>query len=492
MAALSAFAMSVVSMEQAMERGSCQGRGPLPGTETSATIPAVQRTVRTTRRATSHYNSFQTYCSPDHSPPPCYNTAVQQRQPSIRPEEGVEALPEYECTVSAEAKVLLNLELIHPMHTVSESEWREVYVLVRGTMLSIHRVKDGACGKLLRTYTLQHAEVGMALETTHTVLTPNTKLAHLIPAPARQKAFRKDPRLFKASKQHILRIRVETDQLLFAQSSEEATHNLVNAISAAIDISHPIDERSAARQCTVPRRRRRNRPQFNGDVNDPTMIAEQERILRQMYPSLAETRTEQTAQTPAREEDEIDVSAMREESPATRRPVMSRSSTQNSIESRVGDDMVFASDSSNFTADGKWQPAHTRTDAQALRYTRRCMPILQAEAPRASDILIYCGRRVKIDWRHESLNDWELKPPSYRSHGFESRNLERTASAASDQRLSQAESDITPLEDSLATLDLTKIVSGSPSIDKSQTARSKTRRVEIDTMTAMQGAVYCF
>ncbi|QIW98144.1 hypothetical protein AMS68_003662 [Peltaster fructicola] len=483
MAALSAFALSVLSVEQAMERGPWQGRGPTAtNNEESATTQTVQRPTRSTRRATSHYNSFQTHCTTDDNAPPTYATAIKQKNASRHSEEGRELLPGYSCTVSAEAKVLLNLELINPLHSLGETEWREVYIIVRGTMLSIHRVKDGVCGKHLRTYTLQHAEVGLAADTAYTVLSPNTRLAHLIPGPARQKAFKKDPRLFKAVKQHILRIRLETDQLLFAQSTEQDNHNLINAISAGIDIAQPIDERSASRQCTVPRRRRRARPQ-NDDVNDPTLIAEQERLLREMYPSLVPI--EQT--TPAREEEEVDVSELREESS---RPAFTRSSTQTSIESRSGD--FPASDCSNFSADGKWRPPHTRTQAQCLRYIRRCMPVLLADATRASDVLIYNGRRVKINWRHESLDDWELKPPSYRSHGF---NVQRPAldRSTTEQRLSQADSDIiTPLEEGLANLDLTKVVSGTPSMDKTTLPRSKGRRAESHNMTAMQGVVYCF
>jgi hypothetical protein len=47
------------------------------------------------------------------------------------------------------------------------------------------------------------------------------------------------------------------------------------------------------------------------------------------------------------------------------------------------------------------------------------MPILLADAPRASDVLIHAGRRVKINWKTAMLEDWTLLPPSYRSHRFD-------------------------------------------------------------------------
>ncbi|KAK4508101.1 hypothetical protein PRZ48_001839 [Zasmidium cellare] len=448
-------------------------------------------------RLTSHYSQFQTSCTPAVDSPPTYVQAAKQRPTNARSlTEGCEPLPSYSCTVGAEGKLLLNLESINPLSPVGEGEWREVYAVLRGTLLSFHRVKDGGAGKLLRTYTLQHAEVGLAPDAQHTILVPQTRLAHLIPSGVRVKAWQRDPDSFKPVRQSILRLRVETDQILLADSEEERIHSLIYALSAAIDISHAIDERSIPKQCTVPRRRRRQRPQFNGDLTDPALIAEQERIMRQVCPQFAGTAietasdpaatTEPTSnppQTPAREEEEIDMSMMREEAVArpssndgTTRPSTVRQMTNTTMHSAFAEDMMYATLPTNFNIDGKWQPPHNRSPAQVQRYIKRIMPVLLADAPRASDIVISRGQRMKINWRMELLEEWELQPPSYKSHAFNKdagglvrANSQRSAAGSasnpephSSSSIMASEDDvITPMETGMENLHLSKITSTS-------------------------------
>ncbi|KAM3418369.1 hypothetical protein BST61_g4367 [Cercospora zeina] len=422
--------------------------------------PAEQARPGRSRRATSYYNSFQTKCDVSSDRPPAYAAAARTPAPPLRTsQDGREQLPSYTCTVGDEAKVLLNLESLNPLHGHCEGEWREVHVVVCGTMVNFHRVKDGRAGKLLKSYTLQHAEVGLATDTEHTILVPQTKLAHLIPSSARKRAWQKDPGMYKSVPQTILRLRVETDQILLADSSEDLIFHLVHTISAAIDISHAIDERSIPRQCTVPRRRRRHRPHYNGNIADPGLLAEQERLFRQMYPDFAAmnpTRPElprldtQTTipTTPGREEDEVDLSMMREYFAAsatsgantadiTTRPPNGRQTTSTTMNSTLAPDMIYATPTTNFNEDGKWQPPHLRTAHQAQRYVRRCMPTLNADAPRASDVLVVDGRRMKLNWRMELLEQWELQPPTYKAHNFSDGTTDQLQRATS-QRSSSA------------------------------------------------------
>lgn len=515
---LSPLAVSILGMEGSLPTRQRQ-RTPQDETVMTSSVPA-SLVPRSSRRAQSHYNAFQTICTPASDGPPSYATAIRHRPIARHLDESEEPLPDYSCSVLAEAKLLLNLESIDPLHTPTEGEWREMYVIVRGTMLSIYRLKDGGPGKFLRSYTLQHAEVGLATDASHTVLVPQSRIAHFIPSAARHKAWRKDPALFRAEKQTIMRVRVETDQFLLADSNEERIFGFVNAISAGIDIAPSLDERSVPRQCTVPRRRRRPRPQSNTDITDQSVIAEQERILQQMYPAFAEqaegpanaTPTPAAAEqpeseplaTPSREEDEIDLSAMREEngdslsnsgssnailtptttntSTSSARPAVSRTTTSSSVNSTFNDDMLYESPQTNFTSDGKWRPPHTRTQTQILRYIRRCMPIMSMDSVRASDVLISHGKRVKINWRMEMLEEWELKPPSYKSHNFPAA-LERMASDASSSKLAASTpassrsnvEEIAPVESGLAELGLSKTltVEKLPSGKSSRTSPSQ-------------------
>jgi hypothetical protein len=526
-------------------------------------------TPRMPRRAQSYFNTFQTTCTPAQDDPPSYAAASRQKTVARREiVAGQEALPQYTCTVFAGLSMLVNMESVSPLHSVSQSEWRDIYVEVRGTMLNFHRVKDGRPGRLLRSYTLQHAEIGLAPDVYHTVLAPNSRLAHLIPSAARRKAFKKDPQLFRAEEQYIMRLRVETDQILLAHKSEDEILEMVHEIGAGIDLAPALDERNISKQCTVPRRRRRPNTQTAADINNAAVIAEQERILQQMYPSFAQNTTEQgttsTAPSPAtsalttplgtptREEDELDLSAIREdfsESNTLTQTTTTNSTTSTSNVNRPGYSRTTTSSStasafqttyetapSNFGPEGKWQPPHLRTAVQIRRYVRRCAPLLMSDAVRASDVVICNGKRMRINWREERLEDWRLQPPTYQAHDFEKEQqnkMEAMAVAASSENnaddalgtthessssnapsslfseTSSSQDDITPLEErseqsgGLAHLDLVKTSSAGSANGKSGSATAsaattpvsgqKAREVQRDNNAAdMQSVLFCF
>ena len=560
---LSSLAMTVTGRS-----GSTQSAQQAARQEAHVASVAEMATTRISRRAQSYFNTFQTTCTPAQDDPPSYATASRQKAVTAREVAvGKEALPQYTCTVSAGLRMLVNMESVSPLHMVSMSEWRDIWVEVRGTMLNFHRVKDGRPSRLLRSYTLQHAEIGLAPDVCHTVLAPNSKLAHLIPSAARHKAFKKDPQLFRAEEQFIMRLRVETDQILLAHKSEDKILEMVHEIGAGIDLAPAIDERNISKQCTVPRRRRRPNTQTATDINSAAVIAEQERILQQMYPSFAQDTSEQNSASspaasipatplgsPTREDDELDLSAIREDftesntltqtttsaslSPDSNgdRPGYSRTTTASSTVS--ASQTTYETSPSNFDPDGKWQPPHLRTAVQIRRYVRRCAPLLLSDAVRASDIVICNGKRMRINWREERLEDWRLQPPTYQAHDFEKEQQlkedEATAAAATQQNdtdtvlclthvspssnapssvfseTSSSHDDIiTPLEErseqagGLAHLDLVKSSSSGsakgmvePSTSPAATtpvSRQKAREVQRDNNTAdAQSIVFCF
>ncbi|KXT02805.1 hypothetical protein AC578_5394 [Pseudocercospora eumusae] len=487
-------------------------------------LPPMQgsRAPRPSRRATSYYNSFQTSCAVSNDLPPTYAVASRQRPPD-NVQHGREPLPNYSCTVGIEAKLLLNLESTSPLHGSSEGEWREVYAVVRGTIISFHRLKDGGPGKLLRSYTLQHAEVGLASDAEHTILVPQSRLAHLVPSAARRRAWQKDPEMFKAVPQTLMRLRAETDQMLLADSQEERIYQFIYTISAGIDIALAIDERSIPRQCTVPRRRRRQGTTNHGDLHDPALLAEQERIFRQMYPAFSsgarpELQRATTAEsnigpsTPTREEEEVDLSMFREEAPASAvntpaserptRPENARQMTSNTIRSTFANDMIYATPSTNFDSERKWHPPHLRSPAQVQRYIRRCMPVLLADSVRASEIVIVDGRRMRINWRMELMEEWELQPPSYKAHNFEhlhGTELTRTQSHRSvtgdhsetGNLSSSSVLHISPVEAGMEHLQLSKVLTADEASTNttSQTAKSDHSPQQVGQV---QGIVFCF
>lgn len=359
----------------------------------------------------------------------------------------------------------MRVEKISPFQYLPKQQWRSVYVVVQGTQLCIHKIKTShfgsealiSAGKLIRRYTLQHAEVGLASDVNDNILVPVTRLAHLIPAMARRKAFEKDKDLFRADKQYTVRLRLETDQILLADRSEEVVFKWVNSISAAIDIAFPLDERNLPRSCTVPRRRRRQQrsSEAAADVNDSRLIQEQERILREMYPALARSvegngdslRRLDTVQTVAdstlatangnglalaatnineQESEDVDLSALAEDFAVLEASVSRPTATRQTTASTVGTgNFSNNTNPTHFDADGKWAPPHSRSAGSQFRYARRCMPILLFDTPRSSSVVICHGRRLRINHRMDMLEEWELAPPTYDAHNFPSNTPEQ-------------------------------------------------------------------
>lgn len=504
---------------------------------------SAARRGHSSRKATSHFNQFQTSCMPSDDAPPAYASVRRISSGSRNNQNHVEALPSYTCTVEAQAKVLLKIESENPLCDVVDGEWKEVIVVLQGTLLSFHRAKDDRPGKLLRSYTLQHAEVGLASDAQHAILVPKSRIAHFIPTAARRKAWRTDPDLFNAVRQTILRLRVETDQILLAHSDEKIIHSLINRLATAIDISPAIDERSIPRQCTVPRRRRRNRHTQSrlDNLQDPSLLAEQERILRHDFPTFANRAAGPTAadeadnsnrqasplSTPIREEDDLDLAVMQEETEmpthaqqasatassdsddSALRPAHARRTTTTSLGSSIDGQMMYATSAANINAAGKWQPPHNRSASQAERYIRRCMPVLAGDAPRASDIIICAGRRAKINWRMEVLEDWELQPPSYKAHRFDTDKigaaLTRTKSQSSASVSATSEEIVsTPMEtpsDEAGNIGfgLAKFASAasttkvpSPTLAISSGLAKKVRHTDRPYDPNMNGVVFCF
>ena len=429
------------------------------------------RSNNAAERRTSHYNSFQTRCTPSTDNPPSYAVsegATRLRGTPRHLDNGSEILPKYTCSVQKEGVMYMRIEKISPFQFLPKQEWRLVYVIVRGTQIIIHKVKTSrfgpdslaTAGRPIRSYTLQHAETGLAQDVDDRMLVAKTRLAHLIPAMARQKAYNKDPALFRSDKLFALRLRVETDQLLLAEQSEENIFRWTNTICAGIDVAYPIDERCLPKQSTVPRRRRRQRPQAVDNLQDRELVAEQERLLREMYPNLARSveddnaasslqRMETVVDSPQtdsnlaltgtatninndQDAEDIDLSAMAEDGASHERNGSRPSTTRQTTASTVAtsSSLVFTGSPMKFDAVGKWAPIHPHSASQQFRYVRRCMPVLLFDAPRCSNIVMCGGRRLHINHRMDMLEEWDLQPPTYDAHDFPSSSSSTTISNA--------------------------------------------------------------
>jgi hypothetical protein len=266
-----------------------------------------------------YHNTYSTHLKLPIGSPPSYACAIEPQTRRLlderaRTEKEVARKtplpPPYTCTVEIEGIVGLKQELSSPFQVSGHREWNEVYAILRGTQLSLYRIKHPGllskkqqpkAGRLLRTYSLQHAEVGIASDFKKTALIPKSPFAHLVPAVARPKLYETDPHFFEPVREHAIRLRLEFEQFLLCPPTQEGMLDWVEAFCAAIDISSPLDDRSEPRYRSLPRRSRRQRildsAQFGEHIESLSsleagrrIIAQQEQIIRQLYPHLAETR----------------------------------------------------------------------------------------------------------------------------------------------------------------------------------------------------------
>ena len=279
---------------------------------------------RRQRRITGYHNVFDELSPPDYDllGPPLTSDTLQP--------------PEYDCTVQASDVLEVIWERTSPFHSVQMTPWQTVHVELRGTFLQISNAKThglltpawkrgaptGAAGRKIRAYTLQHAEVGLASDHKRVEMVPKSPIAQLLPESALRQLQESDPTQFDIVYNYIARLRVESDQILLRFHTSDQRTNWIESICAAIDIAPPIEVRNEPRNHTLPRRRRRQEGQrvairiHNGQASAPaSIVAEQERILREHYPHLLHTArqsreddTAEDADSPRIPQDGIDAS----------------------------------------------------------------------------------------------------------------------------------------------------------------------------------------
>lgn len=423
--------------------------------EPAADTAAPSRRSRTSNTTNSqqppptygYHNTFHTHAQLPQGQPPSYARATDPKtlrylHERARTEAEVACKttlpPAYSCTVELNGALGLKQELSSPFSVAGNRDWYEAYVVLRGTQLHIHRAKtpgilsknrSPTAGKLLRSYTLQHAEVGIASDFKRTALVPKSPFAHLVPASARAKLYETDPHLFEPVREHVIRLRLETEQFLLCASTAESMLLWLESLCAALDISTPIEDRSEPRYRSLPRRNRRQRlldsAQLGlGDSNIENLssleagrriIAQQEQIIRQLYPHLAASREPGNANptsAPVAAELEIDDFDPEDVRFPTSRSAARLSASQD--EEGEGSERRESEGSEDRKNAERLRP----TPAQSLRYRRRCAPVLLASSPRVSDVVFCEGKRMRISVKERNLIDYVSHPPRYDAHSF--------------------------------------------------------------------------
>lgn len=122
--------------------------------------------------------------------PPSYDVAINglhlpATRLKIQPREdqGREQLPSYSCSIMIRAIFSKKMELETAVHTAFDRKWYQVYAELQGTALRFYKVKSAGIfaggggpntsadnpphlklGELLKIYSLQHADVGIAAD----------------------------------------------------------------------------------------------------------------------------------------------------------------------------------------------------------------------------------------------------------------------------------------------------------------------------------------
>ncbi|KAH7079326.1 hypothetical protein BKA63DRAFT_508173 [Paraphoma chrysanthemicola] len=420
-------------MESATETSSQGRRNRSSNTPSSQAAPPTY----------GYHNTYHTHAQLPIGAPPSYTRANEPnvlRRLDERSHNEAEVArhttlpPPYECTVNVSGVLGVRQELSSPFQVAGNREWYDVFVVLQGTQLSICRVKQPGLlskyrkpspGRLIRTYTLQHAEIGVASDFKKTALIPKSPFAHLVPASARPKLYETDPHLFEPVREHVIRLRLETEQFLLCASSQDSMLSWIESLCAAIDISSPLDDRSEPRYRSLPRRSRRQRILDSAQLGDNIdnlssleagrrIIAQQEQIIRQLYPHLAASREpgsatmSPTAAAPELELDDFDPEDVRFPSARSARDSFSR----------VMDEEERPVSSSTPEEDRKNADRIRPTYAQMIRYRRRCAPVLLASSPRVSDVVFSDGKRMRINVKDHILVEYTSHPPRYDAHNF--------------------------------------------------------------------------
>lgn len=370
--------------------------------------------------------------------PPAYDNLLDspslRRKFNIQPreDEGREILPPYSSAISIQNVFLKKMELEGAVHRAVDRNWYRVVVTLQGTALKFHKFKGSALfggkddggkpddsmaskkGVFLRSYNLQHADVGIAAD--------------------------------YLKKRFVIRVRAEADQFLLSCNKIETFVLWLQSLFAAIDLAPPLDDREIPRDLSIPRRtRRRARAGFTNVQLNANLVREQEEIISTQFPQLAgpdptedpgdaavsttqgdnETVAEETessstppsvdSPSPSQSTASLSLPEPEPSSTTTVAASVSRSNllsrARHAIQSTTHLNLTSNAPNPSITPEGKWRPQHQWTHFYDMLYAKRCMAILTHRSPRKSNLVIMMGKQWVVDWATGKLE--RCQPPDY-------------------------------------------------------------------------------
>ncbi|KAI1862529.1 hypothetical protein JX265_009243 [Neoarthrinium moseri] len=339
---------------------------------------------------------------------------------------GSEPLPQYSCDVQLEGVFNMKMEIVDTIKRAPARNWRAVFVQLQGTKLSVYGIKKdwglGKTGKqgatsqadnppwirkgtLEKTYTLLHADVGIAAD--------------------------------YQKRRYVIRVRAETDQFLLSCIELETFVQWLDVLFAAINIAPALDERDFPRDQSIPRRARlqyfrdavgvpRHTSSRGSDAAPrPAPVVHHSAVtprvpVRQTSQRQQQTTRESTSSRNERDEPpratartlpasssapgapRLPSSQETPGGPSPLDPLPSRLSTTSYPNEAVAADT------------GKWRPRHEWTTAHDMVYAKLCYSVLLFRSPRKSNYVIAKGKKWFVDWTTGRMI--RVLPPGYFEH----------------------------------------------------------------------------
>ncbi|KAF3012162.1 hypothetical protein E8E14_005064 [Neopestalotiopsis sp. 37M] len=390
------------------------------------------------------YQEVMTAPSHHHRPssPPAYTLPRfgydKKGEPVVMAE--AEPLPQYTCDVQIEGVFNMKMEIIDTIKRAPARNWRAMFVQLEGTKLSIYSIKkDWGLGRskkhgaqvfadnppwvqkgtLEKTYTLLHADVGIAAD--------------------------------YEKRRYVIRVRAETDQFLLSCIELETFVRWLDAMFAAINISPTIDERDFPRDQSIPRRARLQ--YFRTGAN---LTRQNSRASDVPRPAPVIHHSAVTPRIPVRQTSEGGPSNIHSDR-QTQATIVAASDA--GFLSPIGESITTAATLTStgasiharraaqttqpYTTDhrpgqapeafhhgrlsttsypnesihpetGKWRPRHEWTTAHDMVYAKLCYAVLLFRSPRKSNYVIAKGKKWFVDWTTGRMI--RVLPPGYFEH----------------------------------------------------------------------------
>lgn len=282
----------------------------------------------------------------------------------------------------------------HPIafERAHKRRWKKCYLVLHGTKLEVHKARKipwfarglkkadpskpagWRAGPLLESYTLQLGEVGTATDYKKFVTTP-----WVYACMAGGVDYNTD--VLECRRHFAIRLRVQAVQFLISCRTLESYLDWLEALSAAIDVSPSLEERSLPRYQTLPRRRRR-RVVVTADTAAP----------------LTTTTTGATASADAAQQQLDNIANSLQLTPNRGVTPAAAGTTQPAVRSTAAEPEEHAFDEA-----GKWAPQSRITREANMRFARRCMAVLCADSPRQSEFVVVKGKRYRIMWETKKM-----------------------------------------------------------------------------------------